>query len=55
MERFFKIQFKGADPDGLSAIEPNIYRDRFVRHIEDILDLEEFRQRTCDNESDINV
>ncbi len=29
MERFVKINFKGADPDGLSAIPPEIYRDRY--------------------------
>ncbi len=30
MERFFKINFKGADPEGLSAIEPEIYKERCV-------------------------
>lgn len=33
MERFFKIHFKGADPDGLSAIEPETYRDRCIIHM----------------------
>lgn len=28
LERFFKIYFKGADGDGLSAIRTDIYRDR---------------------------
>jgi hypothetical protein len=28
MERFFKINFKGADPHGLSAIEPEQYKER---------------------------
>ena len=28
MERFFKVNFKGADPNGLSAIEPRTYKDR---------------------------
>lgn len=40
-ERFFKINFRGADPDGLSAIEPEIYRDRFIRRMEELLDMEE--------------
>jgi hypothetical protein len=30
----------GADPDGLSAVQPDIYRDRFLQKIEDILDLD---------------
>ena len=34
MERFLKVNFNGADPDGLSAIRPEVYRDRLV----DILD-----------------
>lgn len=41
LERFAKINFKGADAQGLSSIEPDLYRDRFVRHIEDLLDLDE--------------
>jgi hypothetical protein len=40
MERFFKTKFKGANPIGLSAIEPKIYKERFLRKIEDILDFE---------------
>jgi hypothetical protein len=28
LERFFKINFKGADPYGLSAIDPESYKDR---------------------------
>jgi len=40
MERFFKVNFRGADPDGLSAINPDIYKERFLRKVEDILDLE---------------
>eukprot|EP01035_Chromulina_nebulosa_P021947 gene21947-28415_t len=31
---------KKVDPDGLSAIRPEVYRDRFIRKIEDILDFE---------------
>ena len=30
LERFFKINFRGADPEGLSAIQPDIYRERYV-------------------------
>jgi hypothetical protein len=30
MERYFKIFFKGADPEGLSAIEPIQYKERYV-------------------------
>lgn len=36
-----KINFKGADPDGLSAIPPDIYRDRFIRRMEELLDVDE--------------
>jgi 1-phosphatidylinositol-4-phosphate 5-kinase len=42
MERFLKIQFKGADPYGLSAIEPTVYKDRFVQHMRDVLDVQDF-------------
>lgn len=28
LERFFKINFRGADPQGLSAIEPDQYKER---------------------------
>mmetsp|Transcript_24984 Transcript_24984/g.36876 ORF Transcript_24984/g.36876 Transcript_24984/m.36876 type:complete len:952 (-) Transcript_24984:91-2946(-) len=31
LERFFKIYFKWEDGDGLSAIQPNLYGDRFMR------------------------
>ena len=30
LERFFKVYFKFADPDGLSAIEPTTYQRRFM-------------------------
>jgi hypothetical protein len=30
LERFFKLNLYGHDPDGLSAIEPLQYRDRYV-------------------------
>eukprot|EP01035_Chromulina_nebulosa_P017917 gene17917-23537_t len=54
LERFFKIHFKGADPNGLSAIEPSVYKDRFIKHIEDIIDLDDAhkelsRQNTIEN------
>jgi 1-phosphatidylinositol-4-phosphate 5-kinase len=29
MERFFKVNFRGADPQGLSAIEPETYKERY--------------------------
>ena len=41
MERAVKINFKGADPDGLSAIPPDIYRDRFIRRMEELLVVDE--------------
>ncbi len=28
LERFFKINFRGVDPQGLSAIEPETYKER---------------------------
>lgn len=40
MERFIKINFRGADPEGLSAIEPQRYYERFIEKIEDILEVE---------------
>jgi hypothetical protein len=30
MERFFKLNFRGADPQGLSALEPDGYKERYV-------------------------
>jgi hypothetical protein len=33
MERFFKLNFHGADPEGLSAIDPTVYRERFLYSI----------------------
>mmetsp|Transcript_4126 Transcript_4126/g.6189 ORF Transcript_4126/g.6189 Transcript_4126/m.6189 type:complete len:131 (+) Transcript_4126:1-393(+) len=44
MERFLKLNFSGVDPDGLSAIAPDIYKERFIRKIEDILDFEDLEQ-----------
>jgi hypothetical protein len=29
MERFIKLHFQGAEADGVSAIQPNEYRERF--------------------------
>ncbi len=50
MERFFKVNFRGADPNGLSAIEPKLYKERFLRKVEDILDFESFnRSNTLNN------
>jgi hypothetical protein len=46
LERFIKVNFRGADPLGLSAIEPEQYRDRFLRKMEDILETEEYQTRT---------
>ncbi len=40
LERMAKIIFRGADPDGLSAIQPDLYRERFLQKMEDILDWE---------------
>jgi hypothetical protein len=45
LERFFKINFRGADPQGLSSIEPKTYKDRFLRKIEDILDFDNIPNR----------
>jgi hypothetical protein len=36
LERFFKVHFKGADPNGLSAIEPDLYMERFDQCIDGI-------------------
>jgi len=40
MERLYKTKILGADPNGLSAIEPQTYHDRFISHIESILDIQ---------------
>jgi len=40
-ERLGKILFKGADADGLSAMPPEQYMQRFVDHMEDLLELEQ--------------
>lgn len=40
-ERFFKTRVKGESPEGLSCIEPVTYRQRFLRRMEDLLDLED--------------
>ena len=39
LERQVKILFKGADADGLSAMPPQQYMQRFIDHMEDLLDL----------------
>lgn len=41
MERFFKVYVKGEPPEGLSCLEPVAYRARFLRRMEELLDLEE--------------
>jgi len=40
IERLVKIYFKGADPDGLSAIEPTRYQERFINHMQELLELD---------------
>jgi len=40
MEGLYKTKILGADPNGLSAIEPQAYHDRFISHIESILDIQ---------------
>jgi len=40
-ERFFKVHIKGNSGEGLSCIEPKQYRARFLRRMEELLDLEE--------------
>jgi len=40
-ERFFKLNFKGADPSGLSSINPVRYKDRFVSRLQELLDVDE--------------
>jgi len=47
-ERFFKIWFRGKDPDGLSAIEPQQYQRRFMNRMREIIQDE---QRFLDNSS----
>lgn len=39
-ERFFKTRVKGDSPEGLSCVEPVTYRQRFLRRMEDLLDIE---------------
>jgi hypothetical protein len=51
LERFFKVHLKGNDPEGLSAINPDIYRDRFMRRIEDILDFENLNRTASSSSS----
>eukprot|EP00602_Paraphysomonas_sp_CaronLab_P002811 CAMPEP_0185026992 /NCGR_PEP_ID=MMETSP1103-20130426/11740_1 /TAXON_ID=36769 /ORGANISM="Paraphysomonas bandaiensis, Strain Caron Lab Isolate" /LENGTH=1008 /DNA_ID=CAMNT_0027560801 /DNA_START=160 /DNA_END=3186 /DNA_ORIENTATION=- len=40
-ERFFKVHVKGNSGEGLSCIEPKQYRARFLRRMEELLDLED--------------
>ncbi len=41
VERFFKVYVKGESPEGLSCLEPVQYRQRFLRRMEELLDLED--------------
>ncbi|DAZ96107.1 TPA: hypothetical protein N0F65_000655 [Lagenidium giganteum] len=41
LERFSKIVFKGVDADGLSAIQPELYKERFQAKMADILNVED--------------
>jgi hypothetical protein len=41
MERFFKVRILGKSSYGLSAIEPDIYRDRFVNHLKSVFGVED--------------
>lgn len=36
-----KINFRGADPAGLSSIDPEQYRDRFLTRMEELLDVDD--------------
>jgi len=47
MERFLKLNLHGADPEGLSAIAPDTYKERFIRKIEDILDFDDESKPSC--------
>ena len=38
-ERMFKVFALGADPDGLSCIEPGIYRERFMQKMKELTGL----------------
>ena len=40
LERFSRIMLRGTSPEGLSVIEPSAYRDRFLRKIDDIIDVD---------------
>jgi hypothetical protein len=41
VERILKVYFKGEPPEGLSCMEPIGYRSRFLRRMEELLDLED--------------
>ncbi|GAB9464791.1 Phosphatidylinositol-4-phosphate-5-kinase [Globisporangium polare] len=41
MERFFKIVFKGVDGNGLSAIQPKLYKVRFQAKLAEILGVDD--------------
>lgn len=59
-ERFFKLNFKGADPAGLSSIDPVRYKDRFISRLEELLDVDEneeylLENRAADEKTDNNI
>jgi hypothetical protein len=54
-ERWFKVAFKGADPDGLSAIAPDRYFARFMDKIEDLLYLDEVEYNNLIGDGDGDV
>jgi len=39
LERFYKLYFQQKDKEGLSAIEPKTYRNRFINHVAEILNV----------------
>jgi len=44
LERFAKTRLQGKDPDGISALEPDRYRVRFLNHIGQITSDSEFKE-----------
>lgn len=49
MERVLKIAFKGVDGDGLSAIQPTLYKKRFQQKMADILGVEDLVGQGADD------
>lgn len=48
-ERYVKIHLKRVDGDGLSAIEPKLYKERFQAKMSDILGIEQDEDRLSEN------